>query len=1185
MRQSSALLERLDKRFQSIDDRADRRSVGMRERDGFLSQFADRMTRLENLVEVPEMSAFRRLPRRRSAFDPWGSMGNWSALSDLTYLQWMAEQEEEMVEEEKPRVSAWGKPLNEAAVNRERSSAWLNTPYTPARVAGKPAPKPQQPRRSNRPISSVSKSRPARTSNRTKTAVAPSLSPLKRALGRATVAQEHRRVERQVVSSLPPMLAKTTGTRFAQKQNEPSSTRRNMPVSLKTPSPMMRMVAQEIQSNLRDSDVPALSVAQGRTVNSGSTTRPTLTTASLNQYDSQVPVRRTSRNRGLRTQTSQLNLIQDMSSVDTASLQRSSKRVSSNMDVELKSVIETNVVRQVQQALPKKVAQVLSGESSDVRSVVNQLSPSVSKVVITQVEKVFKDAQIDDLMGVIRSEPRSRQSKNAAVRQVEQIVQQVVDVVLAQNESTIQQVGTADSSDISIQQPTTAQSRMVVRRLQQKGISKSLAEKAVAVLPTSTMDATQVDNFVDVVYEDLLATIPSGGEEGQRSTVTGSQLSSKVESVVRAMVSKQSSTGLVGQLMSRADGGVVSPRNSSLTSGSLLPNVVGENFTDRIVADLVQEISQFAERELTLESSAGQQQLMDTVEQSIKRLSSRQRAMRVGSLDWVDVQANTSDMNIEEQEGSEGSKSASPWFTRAVDPTESSTKLQPMQQAASRMLQVISANPTRPEVVAKQTGLTVREVTRVLEQIQGVADVSNRGIGNQVQNTQRATGLSRAKTGIEQKMDVVGQPFDLAHSESQKHSLEHLWDRATAPVDLPQWRGTGTSSFKPYWGESAKAWRLDPKRKPVHPFAVRSPVEETLLTPDAVSNADLDIDGVKSESANASSPWLSHKDTPSTETTQKYVTGLGFVPETISGDAKLSSSEIAQFGASQAVQLSVADVKGRKAQWLQPNRTVVLDNGTVIHAKVAQRLGIQPTRQAGTGNLPLSWTLEGVQLQSDHKSLPSWAKRASGKPQVSASPEFLMALAKSNTAEDVAQVILSNMGAGTEAILPKTAMTVIDQIRREAHRGLESLSEQVAAQEESIVRSRGPRDRSRRRVSRTARAVMDGFTGLKPISTATPTETSTAQGVDKVSKLAKQLESLVSLAESNRRDEAREGVRMAEDSHDAVAEGQAVGGAEERDYEIDIAALRQEVLSAFEQEMSLRSLRSFNNNDNTDPWW
>ena len=88
-----------------------------------------------------------------------------------------------------------------------------------------------------------------------------------------------------------------------------------------------------------------------------------------------------------------------------------------------------------------------------------------------------------------------------------------------------------------------------------------------------------------------------------------------------------------------------------------------------------------------------------------------------------------------------------------------------------------------------------------------------------------------------------------------------------------------------------------------------------------------------------------------------------------------------------------------------------------------------------------------------------------------------------------------------------------------------------------------------------------------------------------MSKLAKQLESLVSLAEDNRRDEARDGVRMAEDSHDAIAEGQSDAKGEERDYAVDIEALRQEVMRAFEQEMSIRSLRSFENSQNTDPWW
>ena len=163
-------------------------------------------------------------------------------------------------------------------------------------------------------------------------------------------------------------------------------------------------------------------------------------------------------------------------------------------------------------------------------------------------------------------------------------------------------------------------------------------------------------------------------------------------------------------------------------------------------------------------------------------------------------------------------------------------------------------------------------------------------------------------------------------------------------------------------------------------------------------------------------------------------------------------------------------------------------------------------------------------------------------------------------------------------------MTAIDQIRREAHRSLQDMeSAQQEMLEQSTVRS--GRDRSRRRVSRTARAVADGLTGLKPISMTAPTASGEAAGTDKVSKLAKQLESLVSLAESNRRDEAREGVRMAEESHDAIAEGQALSKGEERDNAVDIEALRQEVMRAFEQEMSIRSLRSFENSNNTDPWW
>ena len=108
MREGSALLERLEKRFESIDDRADRRSVGMRERDSFLSHFSDRMKGLESLVQVPRCLLSVDCPN-------WGILLIHGAIwvDGLCFkiwfiLEWLAEQEIEEEEIEQPRVSAWG---------------------------------------------------------------------------------------------------------------------------------------------------------------------------------------------------------------------------------------------------------------------------------------------------------------------------------------------------------------------------------------------------------------------------------------------------------------------------------------------------------------------------------------------------------------------------------------------------------------------------------------------------------------------------------------------------------------------------------------------------------------------------------------------------------------------------------------------------------------------------------------------------------------------------------------------------------------------------------------------------------------------------------------------------------------------------------------------------------------------
>ena len=716
-------------------------------------------------------------------------------------------------------------------------------------------------------------------------------------------------------------------------------------------------------------------------------------------------------------------------------------------------------------------------------------------------------------------------------------------------------------------------------------------------LPVSAQDVRySIDEIVSQVLEQSSELLDGSTQENMKKTRrlgTSKAIERQVKRELSPLLSKLSS-------------------NQTLGSKSILPSVAGENFAERIVADVVAEISAYADRETLIENSEGQRQLLNSLERTVSKLMVETRRPQMADMDWVDVQA----FGQSEQETSESEAvkdSVSPWFTRTEDKTEdktdkqSSGSLKPMQQAAARVLKMVSENPTRPEIIARQTGLKVQEVQQIVSSIQGFEQPTSQAVSQVLklvsENATRPEIIAR-QTGlkVQEVQEIVGR-FSTQDVSSQgvnnrthsilagensssnskrmigdktvaEHPLETLWERATSPIELPGWTGMGTASFKPTIGESARGWRLSPKRQPVHPYAVD--VDSTVLQPSMFTSEENTSDSIESESK--PSPWLSRKDR------EDSLTGFGFVPQSISGDAKLSSNEIAMFGGqSKAVELSVGEVRKQQARWLEPNRTVVLDNGTVIHAKVAKRLGLS-IQTASKQNLPLSWTLEGLQLKSDHRSLPTWAKRASGKPQVNASPEFLVALAKASSAEDVAEVILQNSGRSQDGILPKTAMTAIDQIRREAHRSLQDMeSAQQEMLEQSTVRS--GRDRSRRRVSRTARAVADGLTGLKPISMTAPTASGEAAGTDKVSKLAKQLESLVSLAESNRRDEAREGVRMAEESHDAIAEGQALSKGEERDNAVDIEALRQEVMRAFEQEMSIRSLRSFENSNNTDPWW
>ena len=1167
MREGSALLERLEKRFDAIDSRADRRSVGMRQRDSFLSHFSDRMKELQNLVQIPEMSAFRRLPKVGKSFDPWGNMGGWSVLQDLVYLEWLEEQEIEDEEIEQPRVSAWGTATSSA--QPRRNSAWLNTPYTPARVAGKPLPKPQmRGEQSQKRLGSSSRPKRNRTTKRPRNPQAPTLtvSPLKRAMGRATVAQERISPKSRVMNSLPPMLAQTAGKRWvesAQKQSN-EGLRQTAGKSSSLRSPILKMVDREMEVGSADASLSQSRLASQRLKTPSRTNL-------LSSNDSVGSV-----NRGLRTSIP--SILKEATVPSGAKITASQ----TGMDVNLTTTVRQEVIRAVQVAVPAQVSKTVkrlsknaSVASAEVGKSSKQIAEVIERLVLneaqTQVESIFQSASISSLEQLTQSTG----TKQGAIRRVKTIVTDVVKQIVKQAEQSgvieraVLQEDSTDLKQSGIKTLTTTQRQVVIQRLQAKGVRRQLAERILeSVAPTSQ----DVQFSISEVMSRVLEVVDN--PESEVASFSKRALTKQVRRQLKPLLEQS--------------------KVKTVLSKSLLPSVAGENLSDRIIADVVNEIAAYADRETLVENSEGQRQLMNSLERTVSKLVTKTRKPQISlDADWVDVQA-FGQSTIEEDVEQEGASSISPWFTREtnLDATESKqarSSLQPMQQAAARVLKMVSENPTRPEVIARQTGLKVQEVQQIVSAVQGFKPsiqqekspmesakiVSDSGSLASSSKSGRAAKQLQSETSstLDSLATRIHRSSKAETTKEHSHPLEKLWNRATSPIELPEWKGMGTSSFKPTIGESAKGWRLSPKRRPVHPYSVD--VESTVLQQ---ASTDMEMESEFGSTENTPSPWLSRKNTD--------MGGFGFVPQTISGDAKLSSNEIAMFGGqAKSVQLSVGDVKNQQARWLEPNRTVVLDNGTVIHAKVAKRLGLE-VKSASKQNLPLSWTLEGLQLKSDHQSLPTWAKRASGKPQVKASPEFLVALAKASSAEDVAEVILQNSGRSNEGVLPKTAMTAIDQIRREAHRslrGMESLQQEM--QQEMVNPSRTGRDRTRRRVSRTARAVADGLTGLKPISMATPASSSEAAGTDKVSKLAKQLESLVSMAESNRRDEAREGVRMAEESHDAIAEGQAASKSEERDYAVDIEALRQEVMRAFEQEMSLRNLRSFEGSNNTDPWW
>ena len=97
-----------------------------------------------------------------------------------------------------------------------------------------------------------------------------------------------------------------------------------------------------------------------------------------------------------------------------------------------------------------------------------------------------------------------------------------------------------------------------------------------------------------------------------------------------------------------------SPLRKSV-SKSVLPTVVGEQIAERVIADVVNEIAAFADRETLVENSEGQRQLISSLERTVSKLVTQTRMPKMSDVDWVDVQPYSQDLGTE-VEGDSGSK-------------------------------------------------------------------------------------------------------------------------------------------------------------------------------------------------------------------------------------------------------------------------------------------------------------------------------------------------------------------------------------------------------------------------------------------------------------------------------------------------------------------------------------------------
>ncbi len=253
---------------------------------------------------------------------------------------------------------------------------------------------------------------------------------------------------------------------------------------------------------------------------------------------------------------------------------------------------------------------------------------------------------------------------------------------------------------------------------------------------------------------------------------------------------------------------------------------------------------------------------------------------------------------------------------------------------------------------------------------------------------------------------------------------------------------------------------------------------------------------------------------------------------------------------------------------------------------------VRPTTRAPRA--PLEERLARV-AEGRTDGVTGWVDRAEGSTRLGTVSGLLQALARASSNEDVVRVIAARGELSSQAAalpLDAPAVQLIQAIRAEVNDQARVATEPVSVPvpETRASRLRAPEATAlgSSALGSTQSTTRSRSVRSSAVRAAESTARRAAGAEDRLSKLVRRLQDLIHLAEDqNRLAEARGQVRLAEDSAEARAEGQAhaQGAGPNADAEShDIEALGREVLDAVSKELELRRSRRMEDGDES-PWW